>query len=161
MPFEVAGRQRLLDHLELKLIQNGQVVQVRPGVGAVCVDGQLWPVTNPIPYRPNNLEVGTRMDLELDPPVPLPDGFGRRSCRLVRRPCPSKGNPGRDLGTRAPQQLSQRQACALRRQVPTGHLDCGTGHRLVKSCIADRSRDPRRPFDSLPYCLRGKLSGDG
>ena len=74
MPFEIVGREWLLDHLELELIEGGEVVKVGPGVGAVGVNGQRHPFPDPLPDRPDDVEVGAGLDLELDPLVSPADG---------------------------------------------------------------------------------------
>ena len=89
---------------------------------AVTVDGQRHAIADPLPNRSNQVEIGARLDLELDAAITLADGYCRGFRRLFRRRGKSQGNPGGNLRPGATEQLGQGKLLSPGSQVPTSHL---------------------------------------
>src|SRR5437867_975339 len=155
MLHQIIPGKRLLDHQQFKNIQLPQSRRLSRIISAVRVHHQRR-IRKLLPDSLNQLQVPTRLNLDLNPTITLLHKTTHHIHQLLPRPLQTNTHTTRHRTLGPTQQLAQRLSRALSKKVPERHLNRRLRHIIPTNRI-QRRQNQTRILKLLPQQQRNQI----
>ena len=130
--------QGLFDQEQGELVELGEVADISSPVRGVCVHLQHQVAAEAFPDRLQRCQVPTRLDLELDPPVPGVEILGHRVEQSVDRAHEADSDTGCHCVGDTTQEGAERDARHAELCIQHCHLQGGLRHAVAPELTQER-----------------------